>query len=165
MPRLSVLSFTCFVLISFCDVLSVSAQQTDLATKIVLSEPGFFRGHQWGESKKQIKLKEKLSLQSENDTLLGYVLHLEDSTLVDVQYLFDSIGTTKKFVLGFVAPEDAQEKILQENFIAYYNQKFGSPIFQGEGNKRWNSKQGYIVDLRNIKDESGSGTEIIYSRP
>ena len=162
MPRFLLL-FAFFPNYLFAQSLSGTETSVGYVNDITLSEKGTFRGFAFGDPRKKVKKNEPLHLSSENDSTLLYTYSTQQHDSVDVVYYFDEKGLAKSFVIAFVLNDDAEEASLTARFADYYTSKFGPFATKDLGGKVWKSPFGYQVEMRLIQDESGTGTEIIYS--
>jgi hypothetical protein len=130
------------------------------------SEKGVFRGSNFNDTKTSIKKREKLTLTAENDSILCYELLLHEGDSSNILYYFYYFNREMKlnsFAISFSLENDDLDLSLKKNLFAYFNRKFGSPFVPDPSHALWKTGLGFQVEMVFLNDESGTGTELIYS--
>lgn len=133
--------------------------------KIVLTEDGVFRNFSFDDKKSTIKQKESLKLHNETDSSLIYTIYLDADNSADILYYFDSTGAAKGFAIVFILADENAEKNLKSSFINFFSEKYGAYKVVNQEDELWDSKKGYLIEMRDTSDEAGMEIEIAYYRP
>ena len=125
-------------------------------------EKGVFRGASFGDSRTKIKSSEVGVLQAESDTALNYDLMVDNNNYADLIYNTDTAWKIKAFFIVFIREKNEEDDRFKTSLIKYYNERFGYYTVKSPEIKLWTSKDGYLVEMRDRTDETGTETEVIY---
>jgi hypothetical protein len=148
----------------FCQTASIPEKEmTPFVKKLFLSEKGTFQAPLLGSTKKEVKKREQHSLTYEDDSTLLYKIGFQDSDSVEMVYYFDQNGLCKSFVIAYVLNEEEDEQRLNHSLCEFYGKELGPSRELDNSRRKWVSNKGYQIEMTFLQDESGSGTEIIYT--
>lgn len=139
---------------------SLLSHQTPEIQQIWLNETGVCRGLAFGTPRKAVLAAEKLKLDAEGKDFLAYKLELNDKEYVEIIYTFDEKDALNYITLAFIENINLKrEEQIVDDFEHYFNARFGQFTVNSLGMDRWESKDGFVIEMGDAS-EGGDLLEI-----